>query len=163
MNCINLKIRTKNYKKYFYCIANKCVVDASTCYCCKQKEYKAVKPLKTTPIKKKTHKISKMAKACDISQRVKYEVWERDNHECIFCKINVPVSCANAHVVSRAHGGLGIVKNIVTACPKCHHELDNGKERKKYLTYLKAYMTRMYGADYFRNVIYSKWKEIGNG
>ena len=35
MNCKNLRIRSKNYKKYFYCTANKCVVDATSCYCCK--------------------------------------------------------------------------------------------------------------------------------
>lgn len=98
-----------------------------------------------------------MAKACDIPQKVKNEVWERDNHQCIFCNINVPVSCANAHVVSRAHGGLGIVQNIVTACPKCHHELDNGKNRKNYLSILGFYMRNLYGDDWQNNVVYKKW------
>jgi len=164
MNCKNLRIRSKNYKKYFYCTANKCVVDATTCYCCKMKEYKTTTPIKRTAIEKKTHKVSKMAKACDISQKVKYEVWERDNHQCIFCNINVPVSCANAHCLSRAHGGLGIVQNIVTACPKCHHELDNGKDRKKYTVLLLSYMKRLYGEDWNPGIFkYTKWKEIENG
>ena len=78
MNCKNLRIRSKNYKKYFYCTANKCVVDATTCYCCKMKEYQTTTPIKKTAIKKKTHKVSKMAKACDIPQKVKNEVWERE-------------------------------------------------------------------------------------
>lgn len=163
MNCKNLRIRSKNYKKYFYCVANKCVVDATTCYCCKMKEYKTTTPIKRTAIEKKTHKVSKMAKACDVSQKVKNEVWERDNHRCIFCNTEVSVSCANAHVISRAHGGLGIVQNIVTACPKCHHELDNGKNRRLYLAQLVLYMQKLYGDNWRDNVIYNKWKEIENG
>ena len=161
MNCKNLKIRTKNYKKYFYCVANKCVVDAATCYCCKMKEYKTTTPIKRSAIKKKTHKVSKMAKACDISQKVKNEVWERDNHQCIFCNINVPVSCANAHVISRAHGGLGVVQNIVTACPTCHHELDNGKFRAAYLKKLAEYITSLYGNNWQKDVVYTKWGALG--
>lgn len=163
MNCKNLRIRSKNYKKYFYCVANKCVVDATTCYCCKMKEYKTTTPIKRTAIEKKTHKVSKMAKACDISQKVKNEVWERDNHQCIFCNTEVPVSCANAHCVSRAHGGLGIVQNIVTACPKCHHELDNGLHRQGYFIMLHSYMKKLYGDDWDKNSVYNKWKEIENG
>lgn len=164
MNCKNLRIRSKNYKKYFYCVANKCVVDATTCYCCKMKEYKTTTPIKRTAIEKKTHKVSKMAKACDIPKKVKHEVSERDNHKCIFCNLVVPESCSNAHFISRAHGGLGIAENIITACPKCHHELDNGKSRSNYIYYARKYLKGIYGETWNPGFLtYNKWKELENG
>lgn len=53
MNCKNLRIRSKNYKKYGYCIKYKKEVPI---YCkeCEQIEYKVVKP-----IKKRTSKQTK--------------------------------------------------------------------------------------------------------
>lgn len=158
MNCKNLRIRTKNYKKYFYCVANKCIVDASTCYCCAQKEYKAAKPLKATPIKKKTHKVSTMSKACDIPEAVKFDVWERDEHKCIFCHRLVPMKFANAHFIPRSQGGLGIAQNIVTACPHCHHEQDNGQNSTQYDLIAEEYLKSIYGAYWnIKSLIYSKW------
>lgn len=44
-------------------------------------------------------------KACSITKKVKMIVYERDEGLCIFCgKPGNPV----AHVISRAHGGLGV-------------------------------------------------------
>lgn len=45
---------------------------------------------------------SKRAKECDISQKVKETVWERDNYECIYCHESVPKACANAHYIKRS-------------------------------------------------------------
>lgn len=64
------------------------------CYLCSLKEYKEIKKSKT-----KKHK---RTKATDISQAVKEEVWNRDNHKCIFCHIEVPKSNANAHFIPRS-------------------------------------------------------------
>ena len=158
MNCKNLRIRSKNYKKYFYCVVNKCVVDATCCYCCKEKEYKATTQIKRTQIKKKTHKVSKMAKACDISQKTKEIVWERDGHMCIFCGNPVPVSCANSHYIPRSQGGLGIEQNIVTACSKCHHEQDNGLNTEYYDLKAQRYLQAHYGDLSKVNLIYTKYK-----
>lgn len=157
MNCKNLRIRSKNYKKYFYCVVNNCVVDATCCYCCKEKEYKAITPIKKTQLKKKTHKVSKMAKACDISQETKEVVWERDNHKCIFCGKHVPVGCANSHYIPRSQGGLGIEQNIVTACPECHHEQDNGLNTEYYELKTKRYLQSHYGDLLEINLIYKKY------
>lgn len=157
MNCKNLRIRSKNYKKYFYCVVNNCVVDATCCYCCKEKEYKAITPIKKTQLKKKTHKVSKMAKSCDISQETKEVVWERDNHKCIFCGKHVPVGCANSHYIPRSQGGLGIEQNIVTACPECHHEQDNGLNTEYYELKTKRYLQAHYGDLLEINLIYKKY------
>ena len=58
--------------------------------------------------------------------QVKKKVWDRDNHHCIYC--GSPYAMPNAHYISRAHGGLGIEKNVVTLCLKCHHNYDNGRD-----------------------------------
>lgn len=53
MNCINLKIRTKNYQKYIYCNKKKQQVDFRDCKNCKYKEYNPVKKLKKKSKKQK--------------------------------------------------------------------------------------------------------------
>jgi hypothetical protein len=80
-------------------------------------------------------KKSRRAKACDIPQSVKHEVWERDGGRCIFCGGAYNVM-PNAHFVSRANGGLGIPENILTACTRltkndCHFRFDSGPEEVK--------------------------------
>lgn len=45
---------------------------------------------------------SKRTKACEISQKVKEIVWNRDKHCCILCGEYVPKSCANAHYIKRS-------------------------------------------------------------
>lgn len=45
---------------------------------------------------------SKRSKACDISQKVKEAVWNRDNHKCIYCGKYVSKTYANAHFVKRS-------------------------------------------------------------
>lgn len=73
---------------------------------------------------------TKRSKACDISQKVKEKVWERDNGRCVVCGNSYNVM-PNAHFISRANGGLGIEENIVTLCTnfttnQCHYKYDNG-------------------------------------
>ncbi len=46
--------------------------------------------------------MSKRSKACEISQKTKEEVWNRDNQQCIICGKWVPKSCANAHFIKRS-------------------------------------------------------------
>lgn len=75
---------------------------------------------------------------------VKEIVWHRDSESCIFCSKWVPMECANAHVVNRSQGGLGVEQNIITACFQCHQALDNGRETKMYREYAKSYLKRLY-------------------
>ena len=89
---------------------------------------------------------TKRSKACDISQKVKQRVWERDNGCCIICGNNYNVM-PNAHYIPRSKGGLGIEENIFTACTRltqndCHYKFDEygvGKEIVK--EYLQAHYT----------------------
>lgn len=84
----------------------------------------------------------KRARACAIPKAVKVRVYERDGGLCIFCgRPGLP----EAHVISRAHGGLGIEQNIVTACRVCHDRMDNSTERRVYVEYANRYLERIYG------------------
>lgn len=98
---------------------------------------------------------SKRSKACDIPQKVKTRVAERDGGCCIFC------GCAgfsNAHFISRSKGGLGIEENIVTACLPCHLAMDNSDKRKEYLDKAENYLKSKYPDWNKERLVYDKWE-----
>lgn len=85
--------------------------------------------------------MSKRSKATAIPLKVKGAVYDRDLGRCIFCgRPGAP----NAHYIARSHGGMGVERNIVTACSECHHEMDNGKNTKKYKDYARNYLQHHY-------------------
>jgi 5-methylcytosine-specific restriction endonuclease McrA len=86
--------------------------------------------------------VNKRSKACDIGEEVKRRVFERDGRRCILCGSSN--GKPNAHFVARSQGGLGIEQNIITLCPQCHFEYDNGKNRKGYKALISAYLERLY-------------------
>lgn len=84
---------------------------------------------------------TRRSKACDISQKVKERVWERDGGCCVICGNSYNVM-PNAHFISRRKGGLGVEENIFTACTRltpndCHYKFDEygiGRDKvKKHL------------------------------
>ena len=91
--------------------------------------------------------VSKRTKACAITPKVKKAVLERDGHVCIFCKSIY--ANAEAHVIPRSKGGLGVEKNIITVCRICHNRMDQTTDRKKMLEFAKNYLRS----------IYEDWKE----
>ena len=97
---------------------------------------------------------SKRSKCCDIPMNVKKAVWERDCYNCIYC--GNPQAMPNAHYISRAHGGLGIEKNIVTLCQKCHDIYDHSSLRPKFREYIKNYLQRMYQEWDEKDLIFKK-------
>ena len=84
---------------------------------------------------------TKRSRATDIPQKVKREVYERDGGRCIFCGRQ---GAPNAHYIPRSHGGLGVEKNIVTACAECHDKMDNSPERWLYLSAAECYLRTVY-------------------
>lgn len=76
---------------------------------------------------------------------VKKIVHERDGGCCIFCGKPVSVYLANSHVISRAYGGLGIVKNIMTNCEDCHRKYDQSILRQGMKAIAIKHMERFYG------------------
>ena len=99
--------------------------------------------------------MSRQSKACDISKKVKDEVWKRDEHKCIVC--GSYQAMPNAHYIARSHGGLGIPQNIVTLCLECHHQYDNGKLHKEYKNIIQNHLRAIYGDEWNEEkLIYKK-------
>lgn len=84
----------------------------------------------------------KQTKACNISQKVKAKVWERDLHKCVLCESHLAMP--NAHYIARSHGGLGVEENIITLCLRCHDEFDNSPKRPIIKEQIKAYLKSKY-------------------
>lgn len=98
----------------------------------------------------------KRTKAVAIPPKIKKEVEERDNHQCIFC--GSPYARGECHYVNRSQGGLGIAKNLVTACAYHHREMDNGKNIKMYRDIARDYLKSKYPDWNEDDLIYNKWK-----
>lgn len=97
----------------------------------------------------------RMTKATAISPAVKAAVMARDGGCCIFCHCpGDPVS----HVVRRSQGGMGIEQNIVTACPRCHREQDEGKNREAMYCRAVSYLKGFYPDWNRKDMIYKKGK-----
>ena len=100
---------------------------------------------------------SKRSKACDISQKVKKRVFERDEGRCIIC--GSYSAMPNAHYIPRSKGGLGIEENVVTLCLDCHRKLDQSSQRKEMLSYIKAYLKGYYGGEWKQSkLVYHKYE-----
>lgn len=157
MGCKNLLVRSSNYIKYFYCKKLKKKIEKSDCTECSNKEFKGYKLQAKKPMKIKSRKVSKMAKACDIPKIVKQRVYKRDDERCIFCGKWVPESNACCHYIPRSLGGLGIVENVFTACDYCHREQDNGLTTKSYDKRAELYLKKKYKNWNIENLIYRKY------
>lgn len=60
MNCINFKVRAKNYQKYFFCTKQKKEITYKDCEQCSYKEYK-----KAYKIKNKSNKLASLERKRD--------------------------------------------------------------------------------------------------
>ena len=98
---------------------------------------------------------TKRSKACDIPDKVKQKVWERDGERCCYCgSWNAMPVC---HYIPRSHGGLGIEENIVTLCPNCHHNFDHTDLRACYKEYIREYLKEKYPNWDEKKLVYRKW------
>lgn len=94
----------------------------------------------------------------EISSKTKILVWERDKHKCIFCGKYVKWNNANAHLIKRSSGGLGIPENLFTSCEECHMEQDNGLNSIALTDYARNYLKNLYGKDWKEsNLVYKKY------
>ena len=158
MKCKYLTIRTKNKTKYCYCRLLKKEIEFNACKCCNNKEYKTYKQLQATkPIKEYKIKKHKLTKYTEIPLKIKKEVWERDNHKCIFCGKEVPLFNANSHYIKRSQLGLGITKNIMTNCDECHENFDDSILRKNMIPKAQKYFNSKYKDWNEEELVYKKW------
>ena len=81
-----------------------------------------------------------MVKATAIPKVVKEKVLERDKW-CVWCgRPGIP----NAHYIPRSLGGLGVEENILTLCPDCHRDFDQGNNRVKKKAFFRGYLQGKY-------------------
>lgn len=94
----------------------------------------------------------KDTKARDVPKKVKEAVAERDSFDgwpcCINCGQPAPsdsrLAFSNAHFISRAQGGLGVEKNILTLCPLCHKKYDQTTSREIMREYFRECLKTKY-------------------
>lgn len=118
MKCINLKIRTKNYQKYVYCIKKKKQIKFNDCKGCKNKEYKPTKELK-----KKSKKQKKL-------EDKRFSIITNNLEICYLCNKN------RKEDLHEVFGGCNRTKSIqwglvIPICRKCHSEWDVNPELRK--------------------------------
>ena len=97
---------------------------------------------------------TKRSKACDITQKVKERVWERDGGKCIIC--GSYQAMPNSHYIRRSQGGLGIEENVVTMCQRCHALYDQGVDREAIAAYTRNYLRKIYPGWDESKLIYKK-------
>ncbi len=102
-----------------------------------------------------TSMASKRSKACDISPKVRKEVLERDNNQCIICGANRGLQIA--HYISRARLGLGIPQNLAIMCVSCHFQFDNGKLHREIKKLVREHLQAHYDDWNEEDLIYKKW------
>lgn len=150
MNCVYLK---QKMNRTIYCKKKNENITFKDCSNCEYKEY--LFPDVRKPITKKTKK-HKLTKATDIPTKLKKKVWERDNHKCIFCGTSVSWHYANSHYIKRSQLGLGIEKNIMTNCERCHKLYEESKYREPMKDYAKNYFISLYPDWNEGNLVYKK-------
>ena len=98
---------------------------------------------------------SKISKACDISPKVRQNVLERDNYQCIICTAKKDLQIA--HYISRARLGLGKPENLAVMCAHCHFQYDNGNYHNEIKNLFKEHLTAHYEGWNEKDLIYKKW------
>lgn len=114
--------------------------------------------------------MNKRTKALQYTKETAYKVAERDNHECIFCKMGYHLQGKNlsglgsivydiAHFINKSQGGLGIEENLVLLCRFHHNLLDNGNKglRPEMLSIMEEYLKSLYIGWNKDKLVYRKW------
>ena len=156
--CKNLRIRSKKGVKYFFCVKKKAKIERKECSECNCIEFKKMSKMAVKTRLKPISKINKVTKATSITKKVKMEVWERDNHRCIFCQKEVPWNYANSHYIKRSQLGLGIPENIMTNCQRCHNLFEESIYRENMKEYAKNYFISKYSYWNEDILIYKKYQ-----
>lgn len=150
MNCINLKIRTKNYEKYIYCLKRKQRITYRDCENCRYKEYKKFKELKKQSKKQKKLESKRFSMLTD-NLEICYMCDKRrkeDLHE-IFPGSNRKKSM---------QWGM-----VIPICRICHNEWDINEELRKTIQikaqdiFEKEYSHKLFMAE-FKIDYKEKWR-----
>ena len=118
--CINFKVRTKKYEKYFYCKKKKKIIDFSSCKNCNHKEFKQVKQLK-----KKSNKLKQL-------ESKRYSILTNNLKVCFICNKN------KKDDLHEIFGGSNRQKSmqwglVIPICRECHTKWDTDKSLRRMI------------------------------
>lgn len=120
MNCIHLKIRTKDYEKYIYCTKKKKKITFANCRNCKYKKYKQVKELK-----KKSNKLKKL-------EGKRYSILTDNFKLCYICnkkkKDDLHEIFGGSNRQKSMQWGL-----VIPVCRECHDEWEINEELRRQI------------------------------
>lgn len=99
--------------------------------------------------------MNRRTKKLQFSARARKEIYQRDGRSCLFCRLSYRMPEGDTygnhifetmHIVSRAHGGLGIAENGIIGCKYHHNMLDSGphETREEMQELIGAYMRGKY-------------------
>ena len=111
---------------------------------------------------------SKQCKSREFSPKVRKIIIERDNDDCIFCRMGYHMENATLlglqlrsvmHYIPRSRNGLGIEENGALGCQYHHEMLDNGNtgRREEMLGMFREYLMQQYEGWDESKLVYSKW------
>lgn len=115
--------------------------------------------------------MSQRTKKLKFSAKARKEIYERDGRSCLFCRIRYHLPRPHEagyethifetmHIVSRAHGGLGIPQNGLIGCKYHHRMLDSGPKetREEMQGIIETYMKQKYTGWDRKGLEYEKWE-----
>lgn len=115
--CINLKIRSMQYKKYFYCTRNKCKIKLKECKSCIYKEYKkSISNGLKKPLKQVSRKRARL-------ERGRYSILTNDLSTCYLCR--KPKN--DLHEIFEGRNRTNSIKYglVMPLCRECHTLVHN--------------------------------------
>ena len=136
--CQYLRIRTKNYLKYTYCIHFKAPTSTKECLVCglyshKQMFVKSPKKVLKTGVRKKVHK-----RAEQVNSDTYDFVYNRDKGRCVICGSNNLIALHHIVYRSQDKSKINDVDNCCMLCLQCHNKVHSNKTI--YLPLLLTYI-----------------------
>lgn len=127
MKCKNIRIRSRKYQKYYYCMRKKQEIDISNCYNCSYKEYKQYR------------KMNQKSKKLRQLEDNRTSIITEDMEHCYLCQKMMKKHEVNKHEVFFGTGNrIQSMKYglIVPLCNNCH-TIDNLSVHNNYFTDIK--------------------------
>jgi 5-methylcytosine-specific restriction endonuclease McrA len=63
-----------------------------------------------------------------MTERLRQQCFERDDHECVECHSDYKIVCD--HIIRLVDGGTNEMKNLQTLCENCHKEKTSKEARR---------------------------------